>query len=269
MHQYSARIGDRPPPPCGSMAAVRRLIIADAHVGQRTGDVADMLSMLVKAGNLGVTEIISLGDGFQYLIGMSKFWTEGVREVLQCWRELRRQGIRIGVVEGNRDFFLDAPELAAELDFSGLSYEFSAGGRRYRLVHGDRVNLRDLQYRFWSKVSKSLPARIWARLLPRPIAVGIVRTMEARLARTNLRYRYHKPLAGLRRAAHEAWSDGIDVLLWGHFHTSWQYHRDDRSAVIVPDWLESRKAVLVDDDGEPVMVEKNLTPCGPLLRMGG
>lgn len=249
------------------MAVVKRLIIADAHVGQRIDDAADMVLMLLKAREIGVTEIIYLGDGFQYLIGMSKFWTAGVVEVMEAWRFLRLSGVRIGVVEGNRDFFLDAPELTSEIDWSGLAYDFQAGSRRFRLVHGDKVNLRDLQYRFWSRVSKSRVARLWARLLPRPVAVGIVRSMEARLASTNRRFRYHKPLESLRLAAQDAWSQGVDVLLWGHFHTNWGYTRDDRFAVILPDWLDTGKAVLVDDDGAVAQVEKNLTPCGPLFTM--
>lgn len=255
--------------PCCSMAAVKRLIIADAHVGQRAGDVADMVSMLCKARDFGVTEIIYLGDGFQYLIGMSKFWTDGVVRVVDAWRSLRLDGVRIGVVEGNRDFFLDAPELAAEIDWSGLVYEFRAGSLRVRLVHGDKVNLRDLQYRFWSWLSKSMPARVWARLLPRTIAVGIVRTMEARLAETNRRFRYIRPLSSLKSAAMDAWADGVDLVLWGHFHSAWLFGRDDRFAIILPAWLDTGLAVLIDDDGEATMVEKNLTPRGSLYKMGG
>ena len=250
--------------PCGSMAGVKRLIIADAHIGQRTGDAADMTSMLLNAHDLGVMEIIYLGDGFQYLIGMSKFWTAGVVDVMSVWRQLRAKGVRIGVVEGNRDFFLDAPELAAEVDWSGLDYEFCAGSRRFRLVHGDKVNLRDFQYRFWSWASKCWPARVWARLLPRGVAVGIVRTMEARLAVTNRRFRYHKPLSSLRRAAEDAWAEGVDALLWGHFHTRWEFSRDTRTAIILPAWLDTGKAVLIDENGIGIMVENNLTPCGPL-----
>jgi len=249
------------------MAAVKRLIIADAHIGQRTDDAADMVSMLLKARESGVIEIIYLGDGFQYLIGMSKFWTAGVIEVIETWRLLRLSGVRIVVVEGNRDFFLDASELASEIDWSGLAYDFQSGSRRFRLIHGDKVNLRDFQYRFWSRVSKSGVARLWARLLPRTFAVWIVRSMEARLAATNRRFRYHKPLESLRREADDAWSQGVDVLLWGHFHTNWGYTRDDRCAVILPDWLATGTAILVDGDGTAVQVENNLTPCGPLFTM--
>ncbi len=253
--------------PCGSMADVKRLIIADAHVGQRPGDAADMISILLNAHDSGVTEIIYLGDGFQYLIGMSKFWTAGLVEVMAVWRRLRAEGVRIGVIEGNRDFFLDAHELAAEIDWSGLAYEFTAGSRRFRLVHGDKVNRRDFQYRFWSWVSKCRLARVWARLLPRTLAVAIVRSMEARLAVTNRRFRYHKPLASLRRAAENSWADGVDVLLWGHFHTGWEFSHDDRTAIILPAWLDTGTAALIDEDGIGFLVEKNLTPCRPLSRM--
>jgi len=249
------------------MAVVKRLVIADAHVGQRSGDASDMTSILLTARDLGVMEVIYLGDAFQYLIGMSKFWTGGVLEVMAVWRRLRSAGMRIGVIEGNRDFFLDAPELAAEIDWSGSETEFAAGSRRFRLVHGDKVNLRDLQYRFWSTVSKSWPARVWARMLPRSLAVRIVRTMEARLAETNRRFRYHKPVASLRHAAEKAWGEGVDVLLWGHFHDHWTYCRDDHVAVILPAWLDTGRSLLIDPDGRAVMVEKNLTPCGPLHRM--
>jgi UDP-2,3-diacylglucosamine pyrophosphatase LpxH len=242
------------------MTAVERLIIADAHVGQRSGDSSDMATMLLEARRRGVMEVIYLGDAFQYLIGMSKFWTAGVREVMAAWRELRTGGVRIVVIEGNRDFFLDEPDLAAEIDWSGRVYDFASGGRRFRLVHGDKVNLRDLQYRFWSRISKSAPARLWAHLLPRRLAVAIVRSMEARLAETNRRFRYYRPLPSLRDAAEMAWREGVEVLLWGHFHVAWSYRRDDRIAMIMPAWLDTRQVVAVSGDGRWRVVQENLTP---------
>jgi UDP-2,3-diacylglucosamine pyrophosphatase LpxH len=248
---------------------VKRLIIADAHVGQRPGDADDMVSMLFAARASGVTEIIYLGDGFQYLIGMSKFWTPGVMQVIEAWRELRSSGMRLGVVEGNRDFFLDAADLSAELDWSSSVHEFGSAGRRFRLDHGDKVNLRDLQYRFWSRVSKSMTARLWARLLPRSVAVAIVRGMESRLAETNRRFRYVKPISSLKAAAEAAWEDGIDFLLWGHFHTPWSYRRDDKVAAILPAWLDTGLAALIDDRGGATLVENDLTRGRALFRIGG
>lgn len=243
---------------CATITAVKRLIIADSHVGQGTDDAAAMSLLVRRAAGEGVGEVIYLGDAFQYLIGMSKFWTSSLREVMGSWREVRRSGVRIVVIEGNRDFFLDEPELAAEIDWSGRRYEFAAGDRQFLVDHGDLVNRRDLQYRFWSTISKSAVARIWARLLPRSLAVAIVRHMEGHLAKTNRKFRYTKPIEDLRRSASSAWADGIDVLFWGHFHTHWECREGDRLGMIIPSWLETRTGVLVHPDGVWHSVDANI-----------
>jgi UDP-2,3-diacylglucosamine pyrophosphatase LpxH len=180
---------------------------------------------------------------------------------MDSWRHVRRHGVRIAVIEGNRDFFLDEPDLAAEIDWSGRRYVFSSGERRFLLDHGDLVNRRDLQYRFWSTVSKSSIALVWARLLPQSLAVAIVRYMEAHLATTNRRFRYAIPTEDLRRHAKEAWEDGIDVLFWGHFHAFWEHREADRLAMILPAWLDSRSGVLVQPDGRWHCVDTDLDRC--------
>ena len=239
-----------------------RLIIADAHVGQRQGDADEMAALVLRAADSGVGEIVYLGDSFQYLIGMSKFWTAGIDKVMLAWDRVRSDGVRIVLLEGNRDFFLDEPELAGRVDWVGRQFEFKAGPLTYRTVHGDRVNLRDFQYIFWSTVSKSLPARLWARLLPRSVAVGIVTHMEARLAETNRKFRYRTPVHNLRRAADRAWAEGVDILMWGHFHTFWQCREGSKLAMVVPAWLETRCSVLVQPDGIWTWVGVDLRSAG-------
>ncbi len=224
-------------------------MIADAHVGQKRGDAEEMAALVRTARDREVAEIVYLGDAFQYLIGMEKFWTPSVRTVLDAWDEVRSRGVRIVLIEGNRDFFLDDPDIAERRDWSGLVYEFSAGSRKFRCVHGDRVNQRDVNYRFWCAVSKSRFSRMWARLLPRSLARRIVSGMERRLARTNRRFRYVKPVEALQVTADRAWSEGVDVVLWGHFHTAWETQRGERRAIVVPAWLEKRTVVTVEPDG--------------------
>jgi UDP-2,3-diacylglucosamine pyrophosphatase LpxH len=244
---------------------VKRLIIADAHVGQGADDASAMTTLVNSAVAGRVGEIVYLGDAFQYLIGMSKFWTASLREVMETWREARRRGVRIVVIEGNRDFFLDEPDVAGEIDWSGRVYEFETDALRYRLDHGDLINRRDVQYRFWSTISKSRVARLCARVLPQRVAVTIVRRMEIHLATTNRKFRYTKPIDDLRRSAAAAWSEGVDVLFWGHFHTHWEYHDGDNLAMIVPAWLETRTSVLVDTNGDWFTVDASLTPCKMVL----
>jgi UDP-2,3-diacylglucosamine pyrophosphatase LpxH len=225
------------------------MIIADAHVGQRPGDAQAMVDLVTRLPDQGFIELIYLGDAFQYLIGMSKFWTRSVREVMASWQDVRKQGLRIVIVEGNRDFFLDEPDLLSRVDWTGRRYQFRAQAHCYRLVHGDRLNLRDLQYQFWSRLSKSLLARVWARMLPRSVAVAIVQRMEARLATTNVKFRYRTPERALRRSAACAWREHVDVLLWGHFHRFWEHVEGHRRAMVVPAWLETGRALAVEPDG--------------------
>ena len=230
-------------------ATVRRWVIADAHVGQEPGDAGRMAKLVRSAPEHGVGEIVYLGDAFQYLVGMEKLWIEAVRTVLPAWDAVRRRGVRIVLVEGNRDFFLDHPDLAAHRDEAGLVYEFTAGGRRFRAVHGDRVNQRDLAYRFWRRLSKSPLSRLGMAALPRGLARRIVAGMEARLATTNRRFRYEKPVEALRREARAAWAEGGDVLLWGHFHTAWETSEGSRRALVVPAWLRTGTVLTVEPDG--------------------
>ncbi len=251
----------------GSIAAVQRLVVADSHVGQRRGDVDRMCRLVERSVSAGVGELLYLGDVFQYLIGFEKFWTPSVTAVLSSWRQAREAGVRVVVVEGNRDFFLDASALRPYIDWSGRSYEVVAGQHRIRVAHGDRVNQRDWKYRFWATLSKSGVARVWARLLPGPIAVGIVRSMEERLAKTNRKYRYRLPLEALQREARRAWGEGVDVVLWGHFHSAWQLWHDQRVALIVPAWLETGASLLIEGDGRLCLVDERLTPLGPVATM--
>ncbi|MCP4901329.1 MAG: hypothetical protein GY906_30545 [bacterium] len=244
---------------------MKRLVIADAHLGQREGDAAAMCKFLHKAGEADCTEIVYLGDAFQYLIGMPKFWTSTVERVLPVWRELRSQQIRVLLVEGNRDFFLSESEMAPYVDASSRSYDFTAGEIHYRLVHGDRVNRDDSYYLFWCRVSKSSLARLWARLLPRRIAVAIVSHMEAKLARTNQGFRYKKPIAHLMRDADRAWHEDVDALLWGHFHTPWQYAAGGHIAMVIPAWLEVRVALVIAEDGQRWFVDEEMRELMPPL----
>ena len=81
------------------------------------------------------------------------------------------------------------------------------------------------------------------------LAVTIVRRMEAHLATTNRRFRYKKPILDLKKAARSTWAEGVDILFWGHFHTTWEVRDGEHLALIIPAWLETRQSVLVGTDG--------------------
>jgi hypothetical protein len=92
------------------------------------------------------------------------------------------------------------------------------------------------------------------------IAVTIERRMEAHLATTNRRFRDTKPIEDLQRCATRAWAEGVDVLFLGHFHTPWELRNDERLALIIPAWLETRCSVVVEDTGSWSYVDSSMSP---------
>jgi len=196
-----------------------------------------------------VHEVVFLGDVFRALVGFSRFWDATVRRGLEELASLRQSGTRVVLVEGNRDFFLEAADLDPFRDAAGSVHSFVAGGRRFLLEHGDLINRSDRSYRFWRAISKSGPARLWARVLPRRLAQRIVFGTESRLAQTNFAYRKELPVEDLEAAALRHFAAGVDVVLWGHFHRPWSLVQGSRQAHVVPGWMETGAVVWIAEDG--------------------
>jgi len=226
-----------------------RAVLADLHLGQATRDLERFEDLTRELCAREVGELIFLGDLFRTLVGFGRFWGETVRRGLAELAALRQRGVRVILVEGNRDFFLDAPELDPFRDAWGPVHSFAAGGRRFLVEHGDLINRHDHMYRFWRALSKSRPARAWARWLPAGVAQWIVGRTEARLAGTNFTYRRELPAADLLGAARRHFAAGVDVVLWGHFHRSWSFADGGREAHVIDGWMETGTVAWVGTDG--------------------
>lgn len=227
-----------------------RAIAADLHLGQRPGDGEAFAAFVELVGRRGAGELVLLGDVFKALVGFSRFWDDQVSAGLAHLAELRASGVRVVIVEGNRDFFLDAPALGPFRDKASPVHSFSAGGRRFLCEHGDTINRADRLYLFWRRLSKSSPARLWARLLPRRLALRIVHGTEAQLAQTNFTYRTSLPEKLLTEAARRHFAAGVDVVLWGHFHRPWRFEEANHQAMVLPAWLDTRGVTWVGAHGE-------------------
>ncbi len=226
-----------------------RAVLADLHLGSVAGDLERFAATLAAVRRHGPEEVVFLGDLFRTLVGFPHFWDGEIRRGLGELEELRHAGARVVLIEGNRDFFLDGPALAPYLDAAGEAHSFMTGGRRFLLEHGDLINRRDRSYRLWRAISKSRVARLWARLLPAAIAVRIVSTTEARLARTNFSYRRDLPVDDLTAAARRHFAAGVDEVMWGHFHRGWRLDEGGRAAMVLPSWGETGAVVWIDGAG--------------------
>lgn len=231
-------------------------VFADSHLGQVEADGEDFLAALGGLPERGFRTVVLLGDVFHYLVGDRKFETPLIRRVVDGLSDLAARGIRFRYVEGNRDFFVRGSPFARPFAAYGLTDGIQVGGRRYAFVHGDRINTKDLPYRFWRLLSKNPVSYGIMKLLPGPAARAIVAGAEARLYRSNFRHKSHLPEAYLREEGRRARRAGYDEVLIGHFHVEWSWVAPDGVARILPAWLEERRHVEIAPDGTLEIVEE-------------
>lgn len=224
-------------------------VFADAHLGQAEGDAEDFLASLSDVAGRGMTTIVLLGDIFHYFIGDAKFETPLISRVLAAFRGLAAAGVSLRYVEGNRDFFLAGTRYTEPFGAYGETDGLEVGEVRYAFVHGDRVNTRDLPYRFWRLFSKSPVARGALKLIPGPMARTIVKKTEERLYRTNFKHKTRLPEAELLAEGRRARNAGYDRLLVGHFHVERRLEAAGGLTHVLPAWLEERKHAEIDASG--------------------
>jgi UDP-2,3-diacylglucosamine hydrolase len=216
-------------------------LIADAHIGGPGGPAGPLIEQLRALPGQGCRRLILMGDLFQAWVSFPSFETPDIAAVVAALRDLRRQGIEIDYVEGNRDFFLAGSPYADAFDRVALETSFTAGECRYLAVHGDGLNDRDWKYRFWRRVSKSAPVRFALRLIPRQLARRAVDSTEQRLSRTNFKHRAELPEDAIRRYAGRRLAEGYDVLLLGHFHEPRVWTVAGGEVRLLDAWFRSRQ----------------------------
>jgi UDP-2,3-diacylglucosamine hydrolase len=224
-----------------SIVDVSIALIADAHLGGPGGPAGPLVRQLAELPGQGCTRLILMGDLFQAWIGDARFETADVAAVVPALRALRRQGIRVDYVEGNRDFSLAGGPYADAFDAIAGEFSFETGGVRYLAVHGDGLNDRDWKYRFWRRLSKSAPVRAAVLHTPRRFARHMVASTEQRLSQTNFKHRAALPEAAIRAYAERRLAEGHDVLLLGHFHEPRVWQVEGGEVRLLDAWFRSRQ----------------------------
>jgi UDP-2,3-diacylglucosamine pyrophosphatase LpxH len=220
---------------------VRIALIADSHLSGPGGPAGPLLDQLAALPAAGCDRLVLMGDIFQAWIGSPRFETPDVAAVVAALRDLRRRGVRVEYVEGNRDFFLKDSAYADAFDGVVLETSFTVDGVRYLAVHGDGLDDRDWKYRFWRWLSKSRPVRFLVFHIPRGTAHRMVHSTERRLSQTNFKHRTSLPEAAIRRYAERRLAEGHDVLLLGHFHEARTWQVAGGEVRMLDAWFRSRR----------------------------
>lgn len=230
------------------------VFVGDVHLAADDPALADFLHFLAGLATTAA-RVVLLGDLFDVWIGDRRLEGPHQRAVAVRLAELRRSGVVVRYIEGNRDYRVGHAYAGTALDDvteGGLVERF--GGRSLFAIHGDLANPDDRLYRAWRLLSRS--AAVWAVLsrLPAPLARGIADRAEARLRRANRAYKGAFPEHVVRRYAAPLLEAGHDAIVLGHFHVERELEvasgAGARRVLVLPEWRGSRRHLRVTTEGE-------------------
>jgi UDP-2,3-diacylglucosamine hydrolase len=221
-------------------------VIGDSHVGLGDGDEQALLAWLDRFVELSPRALYLNGDLFHYLIAHPKFASVSVDRVFAKLQEVRDRAIPIHYVEGNRDFFLEGSFAERAVTTVGMEFGFTAGPKRYLVVHGDMINDHDLPYRFWRWASKNPVSRLGIWLTPKWAAHTFVNSVERRLSASNFKHKSRLPIELMEAYGRKRNLDGYTDVIFGHFHQKVVIPAGDASITVLPPWYETGEAMIID-----------------------
>lgn len=232
------------------------VFIGDAHLEAMDEPCRDFIAFLEGLGQTA-QRIVLMGDLFNLWLGLRELEHPYQTAVVRKLAELRRHGVVVRYLEGNRDYRIGAAYAGFAVDDAnedGIVEHFA--GHKLFAVHGDLANLADRQYRRWRRLSRS--GVVWRlfNLFPRRRRRRLAETLEARMRSTNLDFKQVFPEAAVRAYAAPYLEASHDAVILGHFHVEQDLRVETGGRILVlPEWKESRRHLRVGPAGEVEFVD--------------
>lgn len=234
------------------------VFIGDVHLDREDPALEAFLTFLENLAGVA-RRVVLLGDLFNVWIGGAAMEQPHQAVVTRKLEELRRRGVVLRYLEGNRDYRVGRHYTGAALDEASERFLLETwSGHSVYATHGDLVNVRDRQYRLWRAFSRSAP--VWALfgLLPPGRRAALVDRLERRMRRTNLAQKRRFPEELVRAFGAERLREGHDLVVLGHFHEEHELRIEIPGArgrvFVLPEWRESRRHLVLRPDGQATFV---------------
>ena len=235
------------------------VFVGDVHLDRDDADLPAFLAFLDGLAPSTRT-LVLLGDLFNLWIGRIDLEQPHQRAVVEVLTSLRRRGVGVRYVEGNRDYRIaDAYAGRAFDDVAVRGLTERIGDRSVFAIHGDLVNRSDRNYRLWRRLSRSAPAWAAFNVIPRGRRLAVAEQVEARLRTTNREMKRAFPEAEVRAYAAPWFARGHDTVVLGHFHDEVDLTARPPSPpgriLVVPLWKSARRYLRVAPDAGASFVD--------------
>lgn len=230
-------------------------LVADVHIGADDPELPSFLAFL--AARAADTELlVLLGDVFSLWLGLPKYTAPHHAAVLDACRALRRAGVRVVFVEGNREFAVGCWEGDAFDEVCGDLAAEPWAGRRWYLAHGDLLNREDRRGRAFRRLVRSPFATALLHLLPARAGLALAARIERALRYRNLAHKRSIPEERFERYARWFEGRGFDAGAIGHIHVELALDLAEpggapRALYVLPDWRSTHRYLAVPRAGEP------------------
>jgi len=235
------------------VARDRIAFLADGHLTVDDDARVDGLVRVLDGLSERCSAVYILGDLFEVWLGLDKP-DPAVARVGEAFKRLRAAGVRTVYVEGNRDFAIGRGAPHGYFDvIAGCEQVETFGETTFHLSHGDLVNPRDYQYRWWRRVSKRVLAPAALAVLPDAWSQSLAARLETALRTTNRRHKSYFPRDACVAHAAVQVERGVDVVVVGHFHRHEVIPIESGGRhgrfVSLPFWHEQAQPVFFDAQG--------------------
>lgn len=224
------------------ISADRAIFLSDAHLNQDDIHSRRFVELAERCADEKIP-LYLLGDVFDLWFGSPALTFGFQKPIVDRLRELRRGGLHLYYVEGNRDFYLKRDHEGTTFDaVSEGEMRAAVGEKRLYLAHGDTINRADFAYRFWKGISKNRLAYEGVARLPASIILPMADRIERKLKRSNRRYKASFPERECREFGMRMFGRGVDFVLLGHFHQEklmrFSSGESTKVLAVLPAWKE-------------------------------
>ncbi len=225
----------------------KNFFVADLH---HPGGPHTEIDQLFDEMPADTKQIFLLGDTFHFWINHEEFIREQYGEFLTRLRQYAERGIDVFFLEGNRDFlatrYIERVPYIHVLPNPSL---MEIGGRVVYIGHGDELCWNDYAYQMYKTFIRSRPMRWLADHLPGPILSGIAQRMTE-ASNVIVSGKSKRTLEIPSRAYESVISSGVDVIIHGHIHDTYQreYTIGDRKGTVYAfGWKDGKRNVIYFD----------------------